>query len=91
MHKSERLAAAAEQMYRELQDAGYEVLFDDRKERPGVIFADIDLMGIPHRIVLSERGLDAGSVEYKGRRDPQPSDVAIPELTTFLRARGGHD
>ncbi len=90
MHKSERLAAAAEQMYNELQAAGYEVLFDDRKERPGVIFADVDLMGIPHRIVLSERGLDAGTIEYKGRRDEQTSDVAIAELTTFLHARGGH-
>ncbi|WP_127477800.1 proline--tRNA ligase [Sulfurivermis fontis] len=87
MHKSERLAAAAEQLYAELQAAGYSVLFDDRKERPGVIFADLDLLGIPHRLVLSERGLDAGSIEYKGRRDAEAQDVALAGLTGFLAGK----
>ncbi len=87
MHKSERLAAAAEQLYQELQAAGYSVLFDDRKERPGVIFADLDLLGIPHRLVLSERGLDAGSIEYKGRRDAEAQDVALAQLAEFLRGK----
>ncbi len=84
MHKSERLAAAAEQLYQNLQAAGFAVLFDDRKERPGVIFADLDLLGIPHRLVLSERGLDAGSIEYKGRRDAEAQDVSLAGLTAFL-------
>jgi prolyl-tRNA synthetase len=87
MHKSERLAAAAEQLYQDLQAAGFAVLFDDRKERPGVIFADLDLLGIPHRLVLSERGLDAGSIEYKGRRDAEAQDVALAQLSEFLRGK----
>lgn len=87
MHKSERLAAAAEKLYTELQAAGYSVLFDDRKERPGVIFADLDLLGIPHRLVLSERGLDAGSIEYKGRRDAEAQDVTLAGLADFLRGK----
>jgi len=87
MYKSERLAAAAEQLYQDLQAAGFAVLFDDRKERPGVIFADLDLLGIPHRLVLSERGLDAGSIEYKGRRDAEAQDVPLAQLGEFLRGK----
>jgi len=87
MHKSERLAAAAEKLYAELQAAGYSVLFDDRKERPGVIFADLDLLGIPHRLVLSERGLDAGSIEYKGRRDAEAQELGMAQLAEFLRGK----
>ena len=87
MHKSQRLREAAERLYGELCGAGFEVLFDDRKERPGVMFADMELIGIPHRIVFSERGLDAGTLEYKGRRDQDSRDVALAEIVAFLKSR----
>lgn len=64
MHKSERVAEQAQQFYAELKAAGVDVLFDDRKERPGVMFADMELLGIPHAIVIGDRGLDNGVVEY---------------------------
>jgi prolyl-tRNA synthetase len=66
---------------------GIEVLMDDREERPGVLFADMELIGVPHRIVLSERGLGAGSAEYKGRRDEKPQDIALGEVLPFLKSR----
>jgi len=69
MHKSARLERAANQLYTELIDQGVEVLFDDRDARPGVKFADAELIGIPHRLVIGERGLDAGELEYRHRRD----------------------
>lgn len=89
MNKSQRLREAAENLYMELTSAGLEVLFDDRGERPGVMFADLELMGIPHRIVLGERGLDKGTAEYKGRRDAQSTDLPLQEITGFLRAKLG--
>jgi prolyl-tRNA synthetase len=85
MQKSMRVAEAAERLYGELTAAGIEVLFDDRPLRAGVMFADMDLLGIPHRVVVGERGLDAGTVEYKGRRESEPRHVATSELTGFLR------
>ncbi len=87
MHKSERLREAAEQLYQQLTAAGYEVLFDDRGERAGVMFADMELIGIPHRVVLSDRGLDAGTAEYKGRRDEKSQDVPLADLMAFLAER----
>ena len=84
LHKSRRLREAAEELYSKLIDAGIEVLFDDRKIRPGVMFADLDLVGIPHRIVLSERGLDANQIEYKNRRDSQVQKLALDEIIEFL-------
>jgi prolyl-tRNA synthetase len=87
MQKSQRLAQAAEQLYEQLKQAGIEALFDDRGERPGVMFADMDLIGIPHRLVFSERGLDKGSIEYKGRRDKESQDIALAEVVPFLKAR----
>jgi prolyl-tRNA synthetase len=71
MHKSERLREAADRLYAELTGQGMEVLFDDRDARPGVKFADAELIGIPHRLVISERGLDAGELEYRHRRDTE--------------------
>jgi len=68
-HKSEPVSAAGEKLYEQLQQAGYDVLLDDRKERPGVKFADLELIGIPHRVVISDRGIEAGTYEYKGRAD----------------------
>src|SRR5579859_2728871 len=85
MGKSEKLKAAAEKLYKELQEAGYDVLMDDRDMRPGPMFADAELIGIPHRLVLSERGLDAGTVEYKGRRDADNQNIPQGELMGFLK------
>jgi prolyl-tRNA synthetase len=85
--KNEKVRAAADRLYVELQAAGIEVLMDDRDERPGVLFADMDLIGIPHRIVLSERGLAAGDAEYKGRRDAQARNVPLAGLAAFLKER----
>ncbi|MCF6212278.1 MAG: proline--tRNA ligase [Gammaproteobacteria bacterium] len=87
MHKSQRLRGAVEKLHDELMAAGIDVLLDDRKERPGVMFADMELVGIPHRIVLGERGLDAGNIEYKGRRDADKQDVALEGIVDFLRER----
>lgn len=85
MHKSQRLREAAEALYQRLVHAGIEVLFDDRKERPGAMFADMELIGIPHRLVLGEKGLDEGTVEYKGRRDQQAQIVPIEQVLEFIR------
>lgn len=71
MKKSDAVRAATEQLYAEFAAAGIEVLLDDRDERPGVMFADLELIGIPHRIVIGERGLKEGKVEYQGRRDAE--------------------
>jgi prolyl-tRNA synthetase len=86
-HKSAQVRAAADRLYSELLQEGIEALMDDREERPGVLFADMELIGVPHRIVLSERGLGAGSAEYKGRRDEKPQDIALGEVLPFLKSR----
>lgn len=87
MHKSQRVRDAAETLYGELRAAGIDVLFDDRRERAGVMFADMELIGIPHRLVLGERGLDEGVIEYKGRRDDQARNVPLAEVVAFLDDR----
>jgi prolyl-tRNA synthetase len=87
MHKNPAVRSAAEQLYSELGAAGVDVLLDDREERPGVLFADMDLIGIPHRIVLSERGLAAGKAEVKARRDEKPTDVPLAEVARHVRER----
>ena len=79
-HKSPRALAAAEELYAELQAAGYDVILDDRNERPGVKFSDLELTGIPHRIVIGEKGLDAGTFEYKGRTDAESVNISKEEL-----------
>jgi len=89
LHKSQRLREACDRLYDELQAAGFEVLYDDRKIRPGVMFADLELIGIPHRIVFSERGLDAGELEYKRRRDGHEEKVPLDQVVPFLRERLG--
>ena len=86
-HKSERLRAAADALYMELRSAGIDVLLHDGRERPGVMFADLDLIGIPHRFVLSDRGLDQGTVEYKGRRAAASEEIARDTAVAFLRER----
>ncbi|MCP4700837.1 MAG: proline--tRNA ligase [Gammaproteobacteria bacterium] len=85
MHKSQRLREAVEKLYTELSAAGIEVLLDDRKERPGVMFANAELIGIPHRLVLSERGLDEDKTEYKGRRDQDARFVPWDKATEFVK------
>jgi len=87
MHKSQRLRDAVEKLYGELEVAGIEVLLDDRGVRPGVMFAEADLIGIPHRLVLGERGLDAGNVEYKRRAGGDVSEIALADAVSFLQAR----
>ena len=85
--KNEKVRAAADRLYEELRAAGIDVLMDDRDERPGVLFADMDLVGIPHRIVLSERGLAAGEAEYKARTAAQPQAVPLAGVAGFLGER----
>lgn len=82
--KSPRSVDAAEALYQELTAAGIDALLDDRNERPGVKFADLELIGIPHRIVVSERGLDAGTFEYRGRRDEAAQELDKPALWKVL-------
>jgi prolyl-tRNA synthetase len=87
MHKSQRLREAAETLYNQLSEAGFEVLFDDRKVRPGFMFSDMELIGIPHRVVLSDKALDAGTVEYRARTDSENRDLPRGELIASLRDR----
>jgi prolyl-tRNA synthetase len=83
--KSEAVRAAAGRLHDELAAAGIDVLLEDRDERAGVLFADMDLIGIPHRIVIGERGLAAGNAEYKGRRDEKPRELPLGGVLAFLR------
>ena len=87
MHKSQRLREAVDQLYDSLRQAGIDVLLDDRKERPGVMFADAELIGIPHRLVLGERGLDSGQIEYKARAESDHRDVPLNDVIAFLQER----
>ncbi len=87
MHKSERLRQAVEDLCDELVNAGIDYLLDDRKERPGVMFADMELLGIPHRVVISDKGLDAGTVEYKGRSDEENVLIKMDDIIKELRSR----
>ena len=84
MKKSQRVREAADTLYEELQAAGLEVLFDDREARPGVMFADMELIGIPHRLVVGEKNLDRDRVEYKSRRDSESRDIPRTEIVAFL-------
>lgn len=84
MHKSHRIPDIAQKIYDELKAAGIEVLFDDRKERPGVMFNDMELMGIPHQIVIGERNLDTDQVEHKDRNSGEKTLLAIDEVVSFV-------
>jgi prolyl-tRNA synthetase len=86
-HRSHRVREETERLYQELLDAGIDVLLDDRDARPGVMFADAELIGIPHRVVVGERGIDDGRVEYRGRRDTDNTMIARGEILPFLRGR----
>ena len=85
MHKSEQVQASVEKLYTELKANGIDVLLDDRKERAGVMFADMELIGIPHRLVIGDRGLDKGMVEYKGRCDTDSVDVSLANVISFIQ------
>jgi prolyl-tRNA synthetase len=85
LQKSARVQAATEALYAELSAAGFEVVLDDRDARPGVKFADDELIGIPHRIVIGDKGLERGVLEYKRRRDGLAADVPMTEVAAFLR------
>ncbi|MEW6312444.1 MAG: proline--tRNA ligase [Pseudomonadota bacterium] len=86
MKKSEAVRAAAQQLHDKLEAAGIEVLLDDRDERPGVMFADLELMGIPHRVVIGERGLREGNVEYQARHDTQAQTLALQSVAEYLKS-----
>jgi prolyl-tRNA synthetase len=85
MHKSEEVAACAEELYQALVAAGIEVLMDDRNERPGVKFADMELIGIPHRIVIGDRALAEDNIEYKGRTDADSQLIPRGEILDFIK------
>ena len=87
MQKSERVREVADRLYAELTAAGIEVLYDDRDARPGVKFADAELLGIPHRLVVGERGLEAGKLEYRGRRDTDSQEFPLDDALNFIRSR----
>ncbi|HJW82150.1 MAG TPA: proline--tRNA ligase [Acidiferrobacterales bacterium] len=82
--KSDKVRETVDKLYSELVHAGYDVLLDDRDERPGVIFADMDLIGIPHRIVIGDKGLAKGVAEYKGRRDAAAREIALGEVANEI-------
>jgi len=90
LQKSVRVQEATEALYAELTAAGFEVVLDDRDARPGVKFADDELIGIPHRIVIGDKGLERGMLEYKRRRDGLAADVPLAEVAAFLREKRGN-
>jgi prolyl-tRNA synthetase len=85
MHRSEAVREAAEALYTELADAGLDVLLDDRDARPGVKFADAELIGIPHRVVIGDRGLESGTFEYRDRRAAKGRDLKREEVLKLLK------
>jgi prolyl-tRNA synthetase len=91
--RSDAVREQADKLYATLQQAGIDVILDDRGERPGVMFADWELIGVPHRIVIGDRGLKEGKLEYQGRRDTEatllPVDEAADVVTAKVRAALG--
>ena len=89
MDRSAEVKAAAEQLYAQLMQAGVDVILDDRGERPGAMFADWELIGVPHRVTFGDRGLKEGHVEYQHRRDTEPHKVAASEVFGFVKSKLG--
>jgi len=87
MKKSQRVREATDALYEELLAAGFEVLLDDRPIRPGVMFSDMELIGIPHRVVVGEKNLDQGMLEYKSRRDAESRDIPRTDIVDFLKTQ----
>jgi prolyl-tRNA synthetase len=83
--RSPETKAAADHLYEDLLALGMDVMLDNRGERPGAMFADWELVGVPHRVVISDRGLKEAQVEYQGRRDTQARTVALAEIASFLK------
>src|SRR5690606_10018225 len=89
MGRSEAVKAEADKLYAELLALGVDVILDDRDERPGAMLADWELIGVPHRVVLGDRGLKDGVVEYQQRRDTEATKVAIGEILAHLKTQLG--
>jgi prolyl-tRNA synthetase len=87
LKKSAQVKDTVERLYKDLSNVGIEVLLDDRDERPGIMFADMELIGIPHRIVIGERGLKEGNIEYQGRRDDNSQIIPLEAVVDFLKSR----
>jgi prolyl-tRNA synthetase len=87
MDRSEMVKQATEQLYADAQAAGIDVIVDDRGQRPGAMFADWELIGVPHRVVIGERGLKEGNLEYQGRRDTEASAVPLAEIIAFVQGK----
>jgi prolyl-tRNA synthetase len=87
MDRSADVKVAAEKLYEELLAAGVDVILDDRGERPGVMFAEWELIGVPHRVVISDRGLKEGTVEYQHRRDTAATKVPVQEVAALVRGK----
>ena len=85
--RSESVKAETDELYAALQSAGVDVILDDRGERPGAMFADWELIGVPHRVVIGERGLKEGKLEYQGRRDAEATPVAVADMLAFVQAK----
>jgi prolyl-tRNA synthetase len=89
LDRSEMVKEATEKLYAEMQAAGIDVIVDDRGLRPGAMFADWELIGVPHRVVIGERGLKEGNLEYQGRRDEAASSVPVAEMVAFIKGKLG--
>jgi len=87
MDRSEAVKAATEQLYADALAAGIDVIVDDRGQRPGAMFADWELIGVPHRIVIGDRGLKEGNLEYQGRRDTEATNVALADIVAFIKGK----
>lgn len=90
LHRSQRVQQVCEKIYQQLTTLGLEVLFDDRKERPGVMFNDMELIGIPHRILISERGMDQNIIEYKSRLEDEAIEVEFDNIVDYLSEKLAH-
>jgi prolyl-tRNA synthetase len=89
MDRSEDVRQAAEQLYANVLAAGIDVILDDRGERPGAMFADWELIGVPHRITIGDRGLKSGQLEYQHRRDAAATQVAVGDVVAVLKGKLG--
>ena len=87
--RSESVKAETDRLYAALVAAGVDVILDDRGERPGVMFADWELIGVPHRVVIGERGLKEGNLEYQGRRDEAATSVPVDGMVAFFKGKLG--
>ena len=87
--RSPEVKDSADRLHADLQAQGVDVMLDDRGERPGAMFADWELVGVPHRVVIGERGLKEGNLEYQGRRDPEATAVPAADMTAFIKAKLG--